>query len=125
MTTFFRMILILVSGATFWVLNRKIRKSRIRIEETVFWILLSLLFVLFALFPALADRAAAALGIYSTPNFLFLFIIFLLLLRLFHVNMQLGRLEEKLRTLAQEFALSQNREREEESFRDFPGEETR
>ena len=122
MTTFFRMILILVSGATFWVLNRKIRKSRIRIEETVFWILLSLLFVLFALFP---DRAAAALGIYSTPNFLFLFIIFLLLLRLFHVNMQLGRLEEKLRTLAQEFALSQNREREEESFRGIPGEETR
>ena len=123
MTTFFRMILILVSGATFWVLNRKIRKSRIRIEETVFWILLSLLFVLFALFPALADRAA--LGIYSTPNFLFLFIIFLLLLRLFHVNMQLGRLEEKLRTLAQEFALSQNREREEESFGGFPGEEMR
>ena len=89
----------------------KIRKSRIDIDEAVFWILLSVMFVIFALFPAVPDMLAALLGIYSTANFLFLFMIFILLIKLFSMSMQIGALEERIRTLVQELALREYAER--------------
>ena len=105
MTALLRIVLIIVSVGTCALINHKIRKSRISIEESVFWLLISLMFVLFALFPVLPDTLAALLGIYSTANFLFLFIIFILLVKLFNMSMKLGALEERLKTLVQELAL--------------------
>ncbi len=107
MTALLRVVLIIVSIGTCALINHKIRKSRISIEESVFWLLISLMFVLFALFPVLPDTLAALLGIYSTANFLFLFIIFILLVKLFNMSMKLGALEERLKTLVQELALKE------------------
>ncbi len=111
MTPLFRTVLIIVSLGTCILINRKIRKARIRIEESVFWILLSLMFVIFAVWPGVADLMARLLGIYSTANFLFLFIIFILLLKLFQMSFRIGALEEKLKTLVQELALKEQSER--------------
>ncbi len=113
MTALFRLVLIVVSVGTCALINHKIRRSRISIEESVFWLLLSLMFVVFALFPVLPDTLAGLLGIYSTPNFLFLFIIFILLVKNFNMSMKLGALEERLKTLVQELALVEKAEREE------------
>ena len=107
MTALLRVVLIIVSIGTCALINHKIRKSRISIEESVFWLLISLMFVFFALFPVLPDTLAALLGIYSTANFLFLFIIFILLVKLFNMSMKLGALEERLKTLVQELALKE------------------
>ena len=107
MTALLRVVLIIVSIGTCALINHKIRKSRISIEESVFWLLISLMFVLFALFPVLPDTLAGLLGIYSTANFLFLFIIFILLVKLFNMSMKLGALEERLKTLVQELALKE------------------
>ena len=107
MTALFRLVLIVVSVGTCALINHKIRRSRISIEESVFWLLLSLMFVVFALFPVLPDTLAGLLGIYSTPNFLFLFIIFILLVKNFNMSMKLGALEERLKTLVQELALAE------------------
>lgn len=107
MTALFRLVLIVVSVGTCALINHKIRRSRISIEESVFWLLLSLMFVVFALFPVLPDTLAGLLGIYSTPNFLFLFIIFILLVKNFNMSMKLGALEERLKTLVQELALTE------------------
>ena len=57
---------------------------------------------------------ARSLGIYSTPNFLFLLVIFILLLRLFHTHVELGKLEEKVNRIVQDMALEERKERERE-----------
>ncbi len=105
MTTLFRIILIVVSLSTFGVIVQKIRRSRMRIEDSIFWVILCLMFVVFALFPSVADGLAALLGIYSTANFLFLFTIFILIMKLFSMSMAISSLETKLKELAQKNAL--------------------
>lgn len=105
MTPLFRMLLIVGSIGTMTILLQKIRKAKINIEDSIFWILLSLMFVIFAIFPVVPDTMAALLGVYSTANFLFFFIIFILLMRLFSMSMKMSALEEKVKELVQEIAL--------------------
>ena len=112
MTLLFRIILLAVCLFTYFFLHRSIKKEKMRIEESIFWLILSLLLLVFAIFPGIPDILARLLGIYSTANFLFLFVIFILLLRLFYVNAALGKLEERVKTLVQNEALRDRRERE-------------
>lgn len=105
MTPLLRVVLIVGSVGTMAILLQKIRKAKINIEDSIFWILLSLMFVVFALFPVVPDTLAAMLGIYSTANFLFLFMIFILLMRMFSMSMKISALEEKIKGLVQEIAL--------------------
>lgn len=105
MTPLFRVVLIAASVGTLAIILSKIRKSKIDIEDSVFWILMSLMFVLFAVFPIVPDTMAALLGIYSTANFLFLFIIFILLIKMFGMSMRIGQLEERIKSLVQKLAL--------------------
>ncbi|MGI6080874.1 MAG: DUF2304 domain-containing protein [Candidatus Avilachnospira sp.] len=115
MTTLFRMVLIIVSVGTFGIIVQKIRRSRMRIEDSIFWVILCLMFVVFALFPKVADGLAALLGIYSTANFLFLFTIFILLMKLFSMSMTISTLETKIKELAQEMALEKTERRADEN----------
>ncbi len=112
MTPLFRVILVIVSICTMATILRRIRKARINIEESVFWILLAIMFVVFALFPIVPDTLARLLGIYSTANFLFLFMIFILLLRLFTMSMQISALEERIRQIVQLLALQEKEKRD-------------
>lgn len=117
MTTLFRIVLIIASVGTFAVIVQKIRRSRMRIEDSIFWVILCLMFVVFALFPRVADTLAAMLGIYSTANFLFLFTIFILIMKLFSMSITISVLETKLKELAQNEALEKyevQNEKEEE-----------
>jgi hypothetical protein len=112
MTLLFRIILLAVCLFTYFFLHHSIKKEKMRIEESIFWLILSLLLLVFSIFPGIPDILARLLGIYSTANFLFLFVIFILLLRLFYVNAALGKLEERVKTLVQNEALRDRRERE-------------
>lgn len=107
MTPLFRCVLVIASLGTLAVILGRIRKAKLSIEDSMFWILMSLMFVLFALFPVVPDTLAALLGIYSTANFLFLFMIFVLLLKMFSMSMHIAQLEERLKTLVQKLALSE------------------
>lgn len=105
MTGLFRVVLVLVSIGTFALVMQRIRQAKMQIEDSVFWVLLCAMFILFALFPVVPDTLAALLGIYSTANFLFLFIIFILLMKVFSLSMHLSTLEKRLTALVQEEAL--------------------
>ena len=105
MSPLFRVIIILVCLGTSLFLHRSIKKAKMRIEESIFWLV-------FAIFPFVPDFMARSLGIYSTPNFLFLLVIFILLLRLFHTHVELGKLEEKVNRIVQDMALKERKERE-------------
>lgn len=113
MTTMLRILLILVSVATMGMMVRKIRQAKVQIEDSIFWILLSMLLVVFSIFPAVADGLAWLLGIYSTANFLFLFTIFLLLVKLFTMTLRMSQLETRLKELVQRMALDELQREEE------------
>lgn len=105
MTPLFRVVLVIVSIGTLATVLKRIQKAKLTIEDSIFWILLAMMFVVFALFPIVPDTLARLLGIYSTANFLFLFMIFILLMRMFSMSMRISILEDKLRKLVQELAL--------------------
>ena len=101
MTVIFRVILVIVSILTMAFMMRKIRQAKVQIEAA-----------LFSLFPAVADACAHLLGIYSTPNFLFLFMIFLLIVKVFGMTLQMSQMESRQKELVQRIALDQ-KDREE------------
>ena len=112
MQPIFRVILVIVSLLTMSFMMRKIRQAKVQIEAAMFWVIVALILVVFSLFPGVADACARLLGIYSTPNFLFLFMIFLLMVKDFSMTLQLSQMESKQKELVQKIALAQ-KEREE------------
>lgn len=112
MQPIFRVILVIVSLLTMSFMMRKIRQAKVQIEAAMFWVIVALILVVFSLSPGVADACARLLGIYSTPNFLFLFMIFLLMVKVFSMTLQVSQMESKLKELVQKIALAQ-KEREE------------
>ena len=104
MTMMLRVVLIVVSVIT---MTFMMRKAKVQIEAAMFWVIMALILVVFAVVPGAADLCARLLGIYSTPNFLFLFMIFLLIVKAFGMTIQLSQLESKQRELIQKMALEQ------------------
>lgn len=117
MTMTLRAALILVSLGTCTLIIRKIRQSKMQIENAVFWILLSLVLVVYSLFPQVADFCSRILGIYATSNFLFLFAIFVLIVKVFYMSIHISQLESKITELVQKIALEEKR-REERDLED-------
>ncbi len=115
MTMTLRVALILVSVGTLFLMMRRIRQSKMQIESAVFWIVLALVLVVFSLFPAAADFAAHCLGIYSTANFLFLFAIFVLIVKVFYMTIHISQMETKIRELVQKMALDEKKNQEEKA----------
>lgn len=117
MTMTLRVALILVSLGTCTLIIRKIRQSKMQIENAVFWILLSLVLVVYSLFPQVADFCSRILGIYATSNFLFLFAIFVLIVKVFYMSIHISQLESKITELVQKIALEE-KQREERDLED-------
>ena len=113
MTMMLRVVLIVVSVITMTFMMRKIRQAKVQIEAAMFWVIMALILVVFAVVPGAADLCARLLGIYSTPNFLFLFMIFLLIVKAFGMTIQLSQLESKQRDLEQKFLEEKEAELEE------------
>ena len=110
MTGVFRAILVVVSLVTFIVMIRKVRNSKVQIEYSLFWLAFSALLILFSIFPEIADCVTDLLGIYSTVNFIFLFVIFILLIHQFLNTIKISQLENKINELTQEIALREKKE---------------
>lgn len=111
MTLTLRIVLIVVSVLTTWMIMRKIRNSKLQIEDSIFWIGFSSILILFSLFPGLPDFLSRLAGTYTTANFIYLAVIFLLIMKMFHMSLKISQLETKLKDLVQEAALEENRRR--------------
>ncbi|HFI0694098.1 TPA: DUF2304 domain-containing protein [Streptococcus suis] len=105
MSPLFQTILILVSLLTGILILRRIRKSQVQIPDALFWIFFSALLLMLSLFPVLAETITKLLGIALPVNFIFLFIIFLLIIHQFQLTMRLSKLDNKLKELAQTIAI--------------------
>ena len=83
MTPVFRIILIVVSLLTTFYILKKIRQSKLQIEYAIFWILFAGVLIVFSLFPWLVSMFTRLIGMQLPVNFIFLFFIFVLLVKMF------------------------------------------
>ncbi len=104
-----RVILLVASVMTCAYISRKLKKSQIQIMDTVFWIGLSVVFVLLAAFPQIAGFLSNLLGFIAPINFVFLMIIFLLLIRCFLLSIRVSQLDDKIKNLVEEIAIRENK----------------
>lgn len=109
MTFMLRIVLIIVSMATTALIMRRIRQSKLQIEDSIFWIGFSFILILFSIFPQIPAILARMAGTYTTANFIFLAVIFLLIVKMFHMSIKMSQLETRVKELVQEMALEENR----------------
>ena len=110
MTVILRCVLIVVSILlTFFVL-KKIRQSKVKIEDSIFWVMFALMMVVFSIVPGLADILSDFIGTYSTSNFIFMFVIFILLVKVFFLSLKISQLESRVTELIQQLALDRKEE---------------
>ena len=110
MTTGMRIFLIIGSVLSCVYVLRRIRKSKMKTEDSVFWIFFSAILVLLGIFPGIADWLAGLLGVQSTVNLVYLIIIFLLLIRVFVQDQKVARAEAQLVHLVQAYAIDREKE---------------
>ncbi len=115
MTALLRIILIIASLAcAVWILVN-IRKAKVRIEDSVFWIFFSLMLIILSLFPVIVEWGARITGIYSPQNFLFLAIIFIIIVKLFRMTIRVSQMDSKMQQMAERIAIDQKERREKET----------
>ncbi|SDR66284.1 DUF2304 domain-containing protein [Parafannyhessea umbonata] len=105
MSPVLRVVLILGSLLALWIVVKRVRKSKIRVADSVYWVLCAVLMLLFAIFPQIAFFFSGLLGFLSPSNFVFCMIIALMLIKLFNLSCDVSRLTDKAEQLAQELAL--------------------
>ena len=114
MSTVFRVILIVVSLLTTFYILKKIRQSKLQIEYAIFWILFAGVLILFSLFPWMVSMLTRLIGMQLPVNFIFLFFIFVLLVKMFLMTIELSTLENKVKDLTQELALEEKERADEQ-----------
>ncbi len=107
MSTALRVLLLIGAVSMFLYVFRGVKKARFRAEETFFWLLLSLIFVILSIFPGIAEWAAGLLGVMSTVNLVFLLVIFLLLVKLFTMERKVVETDHQLTQLIKNLAISE------------------
>lgn len=96
---------IIGAALTLVVLFEMLRRQRLREKYAVIWVVVVGATVVLAVFPWLLTNAADLLGVRVPANLLFFGAIMLLLVISIQLSYEIGRLEERTRTLAEEVAL--------------------
>ncbi len=100
-----RIILLIVSILSIVFVLKKIAIENIKIAEAIYWILFFGVIIFLSIFPQVAVYFAEILQIESTANFVFLFFLFLLIIKIFLLSIKCSQLENKLMVLTQYLAI--------------------
>ncbi|MBQ6636371.1 MAG: DUF2304 domain-containing protein [Lachnospiraceae bacterium] len=100
-----RAALIIGAVLTMLAMLRQIRKKKVQIDSTIFWIVFSFILVLMAVFPNIVSWFARLLGIISPANLVMAGIILILIIKMFLMTLEISEMKTKLRELAQNTAL--------------------
>ena len=106
---------LLIFGAvlmTYYILKR-IRQSKLQIEYAIFWIVFSVILLIFSVFPFLVALVTRLIGMELPVNFIFLFFILILILKAFFQTIETSALENKVRNLTQRLAIEEKDRQEE------------
>ena len=105
MSTSLRLFLIICAVIVCIFVVLKLKQSRMQVFDSLFWLLFSISFVVLGQFPEIAIWVSARLGFISASNFVFLYVISVLIVRDFNISLRLSRQEERLNSLVQSIAL--------------------
>ena len=119
MSLVLRIVLIAASLLTTLYIMKKIRNSKAQIEDAIFWILLAFMLIVISIFPGIPTMISQMLGIMAPVNFLFLFMIFVLLVKIFSMSLKVSALETRLRNLTQDIAIRNKKEDEYEETKEI------
>lgn len=105
-----RVLLIIFAAFVFNFVLRKLKKSQMQVLDSLFWLMFSLSFVLLGIFPEIALFISSELGFMSASNFVFLYVIAVLVMRDFSNSLRISKQEERINGLAQSIALGKSEE---------------
>lgn len=111
MSLVLRIALIIVSFLLLVFVLKKIRRTQLYIDDAIYWIVFAFLLFVISIFPQIAIFAADLLGIQSPANFVFLFMIFVVLIKLFNLAIDLSVQKHRLNRLVQKLALMEKDEK--------------
>lgn len=104
-----RALLIFFAVLVFYFVIRRLKKAQMQVLDSLFWLLFSLSFVLLGVFPDIAIFVSNKLGFMSASNFVFLYVIAVLVMRDFSNSLRLSKQEERINELTQSIALREKR----------------
>lgn len=100
-----RITLFVFSLLTFVFIISRIRKSKIRLEDSIFWLCLGALLLILAIFPQIFFFFSGLIGTMAPVNLVFLFFIFILLIATFNLSMRISRADTRIKELTQQLAI--------------------
>ncbi|MBF0975328.1 MAG: DUF2304 domain-containing protein [Atopobium sp.] len=116
MTLVLRILLLIGALFAMGIVINSVRKSKIRISDSVYWVVSAGILVLFALIPQLAYFFSGLFGFMSPANFVLLLVIVLMLIRIFHQSCAISKLTYKVEQLSAELALRDKDARDEKNL---------
>ena len=102
-----RVALIIMSVITFFFVMNQIRRSKIEIGESLFWIVISVILVIISIFTQIPAFFSRLLGIQSPSNFVFLVAIFFTMLKLFTLSIEVAKEKQRMKSLIENVALKE------------------
>lgn len=115
MSIYLRICLVVISMLCMLNIMKRVRRYKLQIEYSIFWIVFSVLLIIIAIFPKIMFWMSELLGIQSPANMVFLLVIFILFIKTFNLTLEISRLQYKMQELVQKIALDENNRRNEES----------
>ena len=109
-----RILLIVCSIIAFILCVKKIKKSELKIENSVTWMLGCIILILMSIFPNVVVWISEKLGFVAPVNFIFLVMIAFLLMQIFIDNIHITSLNEKIKDLDHYIALKENEQKQKE-----------
>jgi len=83
----------------------EIRKSKLSVKDSLFWIIGAFCIFLLSLFPGVINKTASFFGVSYPPTILFVFVLLILMYILFKNNKIITEQQEKINELAEQLAL--------------------
>ena len=100
-----RIVLIIASVLAVTYAIFKIRKAELKIDDALYWVASSILLLVMSIFPEVTYFLSDLLGIQSPSNFVFLFMIFMILVKLFALSIDISIQKRRLNNLIQQIAI--------------------
>ena len=100
-----RIALFVVSLLTLIFIAKRVRSSKVKLEDSIFWFCFAVLLLLVSIFPQVFYVLSDLVGTMAPVNFVFLFFIFILLIQSFNLTMRVSQADTKIRELTQQLAI--------------------
>lgn len=100
-----QIISIIVSVLLLLYSSRLIIKGKLRVEYSIFWILLTCVLVLFSFWRDGLEFFSGLFGVYDAPNLVFIASIFGIFIYLLHFSIVISKLRDNNKKLSQDIAL--------------------